>query len=68
MDSGKIMIWRGSEFTCGKMEEDTKDSIITIRNVDSEYTTGLMEESMKDGGTKASSMVSDVIWILAKPR
>lgn len=68
MGNGKIMTWRGSESTYGKMEGDMKGSIIMIKSAGTVSTTGPMAGSTKAGGTKASNMALEHIWILLKER
>ena len=56
-ESGLIIIWREWEFIPGLMEENMKENIKMIRNMDMEYIFGRTRENIRDGGIRGSSMV-----------
>ena len=54
--SGKIIIWKGMEYTHGKMEGAIKDNIKKIKSMDMGYTRGLTGGDTKDGGIELSNL------------
>lgn len=51
------------------MEEGTKESTSSIRNMDSESIDGLMEEFMKASGLMENSMEKeDICWLKGKSK
>ena len=54
--SGKIIIWKGMEYTRGKMEGAIKDNIKKIKSMDMGYTRGLTGGDTKDGGIELSNL------------
>ena len=56
MVNGRIMTWRVSESTSGRMAVVMKASTTTTKSADTVSTIGQMVASTKVGGTKANSM------------
>ena len=60
-ENGLTIIWTELEFTLGKMEDHTAESIKMTRSMDMVSTHGLMVEPTLVTGAEANSMVSELI-------
>lgn len=61
---GKIIKCMGKEFSLGKMEEDTRESMLRIKNMDLENFIGVMEDIIKDNGQMENKVELEFIEVL----